>query len=71
MEARTKRLVISVTPKEKQLLKMLADYEGRLSLTATVRHILMDAVRLRGLDTGDRTDTPDCVFPDWRGAKTK
>ncbi len=47
MEARTKRIVISLTPTEKGLLIQVAEYEGRLSLTATIRHLIMEAARVR------------------------
>lgn len=47
MEPRNKRLTISLTPFEKKLLKQVAIYEGRLSLTATIRHLILDAARKR------------------------
>ena len=62
MEPRTKRVVISVTPTEKKLLSNLAEYEGRLSLTATIRHILMEAVRMRGLDISERSESNSTSF---------
>ena len=50
MEARNKRITVSMTPAEKALLVKLAEHEGRLSLTATVRHILLKAARERDLN---------------------
>ena len=43
------RLVISLTEKEKETLINMADYEGGLSLAATLRHILVEAARQRNL----------------------
>jgi len=47
--ARIKRLVISLTHSEKNLLMQLAICEGRLSMTAMIRHLIIDAARARGL----------------------
>ena len=49
MGPRVKRITVSMTRSEKALLKRLAQYEGRLSLTATVRLILLEAARNRNL----------------------
>lgn len=57
MHARSKRIVLSLTPDEKSLLYSLASYEGRLSLNAMLRHLIADAARQRGINpkevTGD------------------
>lgn len=55
MEPRVERITISMTPSEKAVLKRLAEHEGRLSLTATVRHIVLEAARNRNLGDIDET----------------
>ena len=49
METGMKRITVSMTSSEKELLSQIADYEGRLSLTATIRHIILEAGRDRNL----------------------
>jgi hypothetical protein len=49
VQARSKKIVLSLTAHEKLLLLSLAQYEGRLSLNAMVRHLIADAVRQRGI----------------------
>jgi len=65
LEARVKRIVISLTPSEKALLRKLAEYEGGLTFTATFRHLLTHAVRRRGLShsDGDLGEPEDVAIP--------
>lgn len=58
MNARTKRIVVSLTPREKKTLINLAEFEGRLSLAATIRHLLLEAARERGLYPTYEFDAP-------------
>ena len=59
MLERTQRLLISLTPNEKEILDQLAEFEGGLSLTATVRHLLLQAARERGLVPAGDTEFED------------
>lgn len=58
METGMKRITVSMTQPEMELLSKIAQYEGRLSLTATVRHILAEAGRERNLEMVITTGKP-------------
>lgn len=49
MDVKTKKITVSMTDTEKSVLVKLAEYEGRLSLNATIRHLIIDAARARKL----------------------
>jgi hypothetical protein len=59
------RLVISLTENERETLIRMADYEGDLSLAATLRHILVEAARQRNLENYSRKKSSEnfcCQF---------
>jgi hypothetical protein len=49
MLKREKKLLISMSEVEMNILKKLAEYEGGLSLSGTIRHLIILASRERGL----------------------